>query len=207
MSVFSVQRASGKRAEVACALRQEISHCTTIHSTATVNASRSQLFDLFRRPGCWADFNLFSFQASYKVEQLREGSTACELAGAPYVLPVAYNWTCSRAEPDRGVLELVAVDSDAGDCCRTYTIEDGPEAGLSRVRIVTSYTAASPLYEVLLHIDALFFSAMLPAALAGRRGAVSFAKSALTWTLLCGAFRLGGLVGHLVAHLQGGEGA
>ena len=118
------------------------------------------------------------------------------------VFPVQFDWRCCRADPEEGTFELTAFNSDAGDCRRTFAVTDAGD-GRQSVRIVSSYTAASPIYQLLLRSDALFFRVLLPAALSGRVGLVTFAKSAVAWTLLVVAFQGGATVGSLVGWVVG----
>ena len=85
------------------------------HVTSTVElrgVSSTEAFDLVATPTNWADLAVASHRVSGQANtRLQAGDRVEELAGAPPLLPLQFDWTCEVCDPEAGIL---ALESTAG---------------------------------------------------------------------------------------------
>ena len=91
------------------------------HVTSTVElrgVSSTEAFDLVATPTNWADLAVASHRVSGQTTtsgqattRLQAGDRVEELAGAPPLLPLQFDWTCEVSDPEEGILTL---ESTAG---------------------------------------------------------------------------------------------
>ena len=83
--------------------------------TSTVElrgVSSTEAFDLVATPTNWADLAVASHRVSgQSTTRLQAGDRVEELAGAPPLLPLQFDWTCEVSDPEEGILTL---ESTAG---------------------------------------------------------------------------------------------
>ena len=90
---------------------------TQVTSTVELRGvSLSESFDLLATPTNWADLSVASHRVSGQatsgqVTRLQAGDRVEELAGAPPLLPLQFEWTCEVSDPEAGIL---ALESTAG---------------------------------------------------------------------------------------------
>ena len=88
---------------------------SALHVTSTVElrgVSSREAFDLVATPTNWADTAVASHRVSGQtLTRLQAGDQVEELAGAPPLLPLQFDWTCEVCDPEAGIL---ALESTAG---------------------------------------------------------------------------------------------
>ena len=87
---------------------------SALHVTSTVElrgVSSREAFDLVATPTNWADLAVASHRVSGHSQILTAGDQVEELAGAPPLLPLQFDWTCEVCDPEAGIL---ALESTAG---------------------------------------------------------------------------------------------
>ena len=157
-------------------------------------ASVATAYELVATPARWPELALFSSRVAVAdmsmqrtaQSRLTAGTVVDELAGAPPLLPLQLSWVCKTADVQgsRGEVFL-----DAGTCQRSYKVAVDARGGC-RVELTTMCMQPSPLYRVLLTIDAVFFPYLLSAAAASDGSQPSVAKPAIVWSVLISGWAL-----------------
>ena len=163
-----------------------------VTSTAELRGvSSREAFELVATPTNWADLAVASNRVSGQVTRLQAGDRVEELAGAPPLLPIKFDWTCEVSDPDAGILTLAST-AGAGPFaagCRREARATATDGGCA-VELSFSYTPAegapSALVDLLVRADnALSTRLLLPSVAAGSGVP---AKSLLVWTVLIAAW-------------------
>ena len=173
----------GRSSQISC--RLDDASRVTLRNMAETTAAPAQTFETLRTPSQWPELALFSskvFAIDMAMQRtvtdpLQAGAIIKEVAGAPPLIPVRFTWICRSASPEAGVVTLESVGSDAGDCLRSYLVESNGVGG-SRVTLESTYSAPSPVFQIFLRIDALFFSFLLNQV---ANSGVPSAKQCIVW--------------------------
>lgn len=166
-------------------------------STAVVDASPADAYTLLATPARWPEIFCFCGKVGAvdmarqrtASEPLVTGAMVDEIAGAPPLIPVRLTWVCEVADVESRTLELKAVGSDAGDARRSVSVV--ADQGGSRVELVSTFSAPSPLFQVLLRLDQLCYARLLRAALSfdsGKPSGAFSAKDSVVWFVLISAW-------------------
>ena len=85
---------------------------TQVTSTVELRGvSSTEAFDLVATPTNWADLAVASHRVSGQsttsmATRLQAGDRVEELAGAPPLLPLQFDWICEVSDPEEGILTL-----------------------------------------------------------------------------------------------------
>ena len=143
-------------------------------STAELRGvSSMEAFDLIATPTNWAGLAVASHRVSCRGTRLQAGDRVEELAGAPPLLPLQFDWACEVSDPAAGILALQST-AGAGPFaagCRREARTTATDGGCT-VELSFSYTpgAGAPwaLVNLLVRADnALTTRLLLPSAAAG----------------------------------------
>ena len=163
-----------------------------VTSTAELRGvSSREAFELVATPTNWADLAVASNRVSGQVTRLQAGDRVEELAGAPPLLPIKFDWTCEVSDPDAGILTLESA-AGAGPFaagCRREARATATDGGCA-VELSFSYTPAegapSALVDLLVRADNTLSTRLLLPSVAAGSGVP--AKSLLVWTVLIAAW-------------------
>ena len=148
---------------------------TQVTSTVQLRGvTSSEAFDLLATPSNWADMAAASHRVSGQTTRLRAGDRVEELAGAPPLLPLQFDWTCEVSDPGAGILELKSTAGAgpfAAGCRREARVLTATDGGCA-VELSFSYTpgegAPWALVGLLVRADnALTTRLLLPSVAAG----------------------------------------
>ena len=150
---------------------------SALRVTSTVElrgVSSREAFDLVATPTNWADTAVASHRVSGQtLTRLQAGDQVEELAGAPPLLPLQFDWTCEVSDPEAGILTL---ESTAGagpfaPGCRRESRATPTDGGCA-VELSFSYTPGEGAPWALIYLlvradNALTTQLLLPSVAAG----------------------------------------